>query len=74
MAQQKKGKKETAKKSEEDSKTAVENNKGSTEVVEKGKKIAQLVFQKVEYPEIEEVKELDSTTRGERGFGSTGLD
>ena len=39
MAQQKKGKKETAKKSEEDSKTAVENNKGSTEVVEKGKKI-----------------------------------
>jgi len=41
--------------------------------VEKGKKIAQLVFQKVEFPELREVKELDSTTRGEGGFGSTGL-
>jgi len=31
------------------------------------------VFQKVEFPELREVKELDSTTRGEGGFGSTGL-
>ena len=43
-------------------------------IVEKGKKIAQLIFQKVEYPAIEEVSELDSTSRGEGGFGSTGLD
>ena len=40
---------------------------------EKGKKIAQLVFNKIETPEIEIVKELDQTTRGEGGFGSTGL-
>jgi len=42
--------------------------------VEKGKKIAQMVFNKVEEAEIEEVKELDETERGAGGFGSTGLD
>ncbi|MFH1663927.1 MAG: dUTP diphosphatase [archaeon] len=42
-------------------------------VAEKGKKIAQLVFNKIEFPEIEVVEELDETTRGEGGFGSTGL-
>jgi len=41
--------------------------------VEKGKKIAQMVFQKIERPEFEETQELDKTTRGEGGFGSTGL-
>ncbi len=40
--------------------------------VEKGKKICQIVFNKIEEPEIEEVEELDKTTRGEGGFGSTG--
>ncbi len=40
---------------------------------EKGKKIAQLVFNKIETPEIEIVEELKETTRGEGGFGSTGL-
>lgn len=49
-------------------------NHGSTEfAVEKGKKIAQMVFQKVEKPEFEIVEELDDTTRGKAGFGSTGL-
>ena len=42
--------------------------------IEKGKKICQVVFNKIEEPEIEEVKELDETTRGEGGFGSTGLE
>ena len=42
-------------------------------VVEKGKKIAQLVFAKVEHPQLEESEELDGTKRGEGGFGSTGL-
>jgi len=42
-------------------------------IAEKGKKIAQLVFNKIETPEIEIVKELTDTTRGENGFGSTGL-
>ncbi|MEK6958354.1 MAG: dUTP diphosphatase [archaeon] len=42
--------------------------------VEKGKKIAQLVFSRIEEPEIIEVKELDETKRGKGGFGSTGLE
>lgn len=41
--------------------------------IEKGKKIAQVVFAKVESPELIEVQELDSTSRGRGGFGSTGL-
>ena len=42
--------------------------------VEKGKKIAQIVFARVECPEIVEVSELDETKRNEGGFGSTGLE
>lgn len=42
--------------------------------IEKGKKIGQMVFAKVEEAEFQEVEELDSTTRNENGFGSTGLD
>ena len=42
--------------------------------IEKGKKIAQMVFAKVEEAGFEEVDELGSTTRNEGGFGSTGLD
>ena len=40
--------------------------------IEKGQKIAQVLFQKVETPEIEEVQELEDTNRGANGFGSTG--
>ena len=39
---------------------------------EKGHKIAQLLIQKVESIEFEEVKELNNTSRGQEGFGSTG--
>ena len=46
---------------------------GKAYLVEKGKKIAQMVFNKIEAPEIVEVEELDETSRGEGGFGSTGL-
>ena len=42
--------------------------------IEKGKKIAQMVFAKVEEVVFEEVDELDNTTRSDKGFGSTGLD
>ncbi len=35
-------------------------------------RIAQLVIQKVEYPNIVETENLDETKRGEGGFGSTG--
>jgi len=41
--------------------------------IEKGKKIAQLIFAKVEEIDFEEVEELNNTTRNEGGFGSTGL-
>ena len=40
--------------------------------VEKDMKIAQMVINKVEYADVEEVPELDETARGEGGFGSTG--
>lgn len=41
--------------------------------VEKYSKIAQLIIQKKEAVEIEEADDLDDTTRGDNGFGSTGL-
>jgi len=41
--------------------------------VEPGMRIAQLVFTKIEVPEFMEVEELPGTTRGDGGFGSTGL-
>jgi dUTP pyrophosphatase len=41
--------------------------------IEKGQKIAQIVFKKTETAQIEEVTTLQETTRGEKGFGSTGL-
>jgi len=42
-------------------------------IIEKGQKIAQVLFQKVEIPEIKEVENLEQTNRGKSGFGSTGL-
>ena len=41
--------------------------------IEKGNKIAQMIFNKIEEAAIEEVNELDITPRNEGGFGSTGL-
>lgn len=41
--------------------------------IEKGMRIAQMLIQKIESPEIIEVEELDATERGSGGFGSTGL-
>ena len=41
--------------------------------IEKGRKIAQVLFQKIEIPEILEVEELEETNRGAGAFGSTGL-
>ena len=40
--------------------------------VVKGDRIAQLICEKILYPEIEEVEKLSNTQRGENGFGSTG--
>jgi dUTP pyrophosphatase len=41
--------------------------------IRKGQKIAQLLIQRVERPEIETVDELGDTSRGAGGFGSTGV-
>jgi len=41
--------------------------------IKKGQKIAQVLFQKIEEPEIEEAEELPETNRGDGAFGSTGL-
>jgi len=40
--------------------------------IEKDMKMAQMVINKVEYADVEEVAELDDSSRGEGGFGSTG--
>ncbi|XP_008068153.2 deoxyuridine 5'-triphosphate nucleotidohydrolase, mitochondrial isoform X1 [Carlito syrichta] len=40
--------------------------------VKKGDRIAQLICERIFYPEIEEVQVLDDTERGAGGFGSTG--
>ena len=42
--------------------------------IEKGKKIGQMIFAKVEEAIFEEVNEFDETSRNDKGFGSTGLD
>lgn len=42
-------------------------------LVEKNTKIAQLLVQKIERAEIEIVEDLNSSKRGGRGFGSTGM-
>lgn len=41
--------------------------------IKKGQKIAQYVINAVEYVKTEEVDVLDETSRGQGGFGSTGL-
>ena len=40
--------------------------------VKQGDRIAQLICEKIVYPELMEVENLESTERGELGFGSTG--
>lgn len=41
-------------------------------VLERGERVAQLVFARFETPAVEEAGELGATARGEGGFGSTG--
>jgi dUTP pyrophosphatase len=47
------------------------NRSDSLFAVNRGEKIAQLICEKIYYPELELVEELDDTRRGTRGFGST---
>jgi len=48
------------------------NHADSEFVVKKGDRVAQLVCEKISYPDIEVLDTLDETVRGEGGFGSTG--
>ena len=48
------------------------NHSDKTFVVEKGLRIAQMVVCPIIQAQLEEVDELNETTRGEGGFGSTG--
>ena len=48
------------------------NLSNETQVIENGDRIAQMVFQKVEKANWEEVVELSETERGAGGFGHTG--
>ncbi|KAG7189126.1 hypothetical protein KM043_008694 [Ampulex compressa] len=40
--------------------------------VSPGDRVAQLICEKISYPELQEVDNLNDTDRGEGGFGSTG--
>lgn len=40
--------------------------------VKKGDRIAQLICERIFYPDIQEVDTLSTTERGDGGFGSTG--
>ena len=42
-------------------------------IINSGDRIAQLVVSKHEQPNLEQTYSLDSTSRGEKGFGSTGV-
>ncbi len=41
--------------------------------INRGERIAQMILNKVEFMQLEEVEELTETTRGDGGFGSTGV-
>ncbi|GJE98040.1 polyprotein, partial [Phanerochaete sordida] len=49
------------------------NNTDTTFQVNRGDRIAQLITEKIAYPVVQEVPSLKPTSRGESGFGSTGL-
>ena len=52
---------------------ALHNDSNQPQLISPGDRIAQAVFNKVEYVELEKVDELDETERGEGGFGHTGV-
>ena len=48
------------------------NHSGEDFKVKPGDRIAQLILEKIDTPQVKEVEELPDTTRGAKGFGSTG--
>lgn len=53
-------------------KVALHNDSPETKTIQAGERIAQLVIQKHEIVDFEEVDKLDETERGTGGFGSSG--
>jgi dUTP pyrophosphatase len=53
-------------------KVIIHNLSDEAYTFEDGHKVAQILIQKVELPELVEVEDLDETIRGGRGFGSSG--
>ena len=53
---------------------SLRNTSGQDFVIKRGERIAQLLFHVIATPNLDQVAELDDTTRGEGGFGSTGKD
>jgi len=53
-------------------KVVITNFSDKKYIFEEGEKVAQIIIQKVEQPEIFEVEELNESERGENNFGSTG--
>jgi dUTP pyrophosphatase len=49
------------------------NTKSENFEVKAGDRIAQLLIQKIESPEIVEVQELEESVRGDKAFGSSGI-
>ncbi|RMZ55413.1 hypothetical protein APUTEX25_003537 [Auxenochlorella protothecoides] len=43
------------------------------DVVKRGDRVAQLILEVIQTPEVEEVAELPTTVRGAGGYGSTGV-
>ena len=53
-------------------KVCLHNTTSEPYIIDNGDRIAQVLIQKIPMFRIHEVEELDSTTRGDGGFGSTG--
>lgn len=51
---------------------ALRNDTNQPQMIEWNERVAQLIIQKYEHIEFEEVSDLTDTARGEGGFGSTG--
>ncbi len=54
-------------------KIMLHNLSGDTYIVKKNDRIAQLILEKIETPNVNVVDSLEDTTRGSGGFGSTGI-
>lgn len=54
-------------------KVLVVNLSDESQLLEQGSRIAQLILERCTITELEKVSKLDTTERGEKGFGSSGI-